>query len=192
MREVVCRLADTIFHYDLKRGAPVLVSANGILLLRPISAYGDLPYVSHESWCTGDTTITNDTPVLEIHIVNKALARVMYAGGNWQKLFEEAFYSLATQLSARTTNRNAAGQPMETALVATTILRREAEFFGFCARDVPQGVHHSLDRFFRRLYLFAYHPEGARRVLKEHEPLVQTAISVKKFCRKYGQHNACE
>src|SRR6266542_2644267 len=47
------------------------------------------------------------------------------------------------------------------------------------------GLHRSLDTFYRKLILLAFHPGGAKRVLLERRPVVEAAISRREFCRRY-------
>jgi hypothetical protein len=73
----------------------------------------------------------------------------------------------------------------EIALVGTTILRRQVADFGASLRELPPGVHKSLDTFYRKLILLAFHPGGAKRVLSERQAVAEAAISREEFCRRY-------
>jgi hypothetical protein len=63
----------------------------------------------------------------------------------------------------------------EIALVGSTILRRQVTEFGASLRELPPGIHKSLDTFYRRLILLAFHPSGVKRVLLEREPVAEAA-----------------
>jgi hypothetical protein len=72
----------------------------------------------------------------------------------------------------------------------STILRRQVADFGASLRELPPGVHKSLDTFYRKLILLAFHPGGAKRVLSEKQAVAEAAISREEFCRRYQGHRS--
>ncbi len=99
---------------------------------------------------------------------------------HWRAVIEQEFHSLAPLLQSRD----------ETALVGSTILRRQVTDFGASLREPPPGVHKSLDTLYRKLILLAFHPGGAKRVVSEKQAVAEAAISRKEFCRRYRGHRA--
>ncbi|TMJ45918.1 MAG: hypothetical protein E6G84_15205 [Alphaproteobacteria bacterium] len=113
-------------------------------------------------------------PVLEFHIAGDRFIELLGAV-HWRTVIQQEFQSLVPLLQPRD----------EKALVGTTILRRQVTDFGASLREPPPGMHKSLDTFYRKLILLAFHPGGAERVLSERQSVAEAAISRQEFCRRY-------
>ena len=145
-----------------------------------IEQFRDISWLPDRPWKLHDgVRLQPDDPVLEFHIAGDRFIQLL-RNAHWRTVVAQEFQSLAPILQARE----------EVALVGSTILRRQVSDFGASVRELPPGLHRSLDTFYRKLILLAFHPGGARRVLLEHRPVVEAAISRQEFCRRYRGDDA--
>ena len=169
----VCRWMSR--NLESTRGAPSLESRNGIVRLWRIEKFEDLSWLPEQPWVLDDGVRLDPTdPVLEFHIAGDRFIELLRTA-HWRTIIAQEFHSLVPLLQPRD----------ETALVGSTILRRQVIEFGATLRELPSGPHRSLDTFYRKLILLAFHPGGAKRVLLQSEPVAEAAISRQEFCRRY-------
>lgn len=171
----VCALM--VQRLESDRGAPVIESRSGIVRLWRIERYEEVS-LSHDAlWVLQDgTRLSRLDPVLELHIRGDRLVQALSAGASWKAIMAEEFRSIVPVLAKRE----------ETAIVGSTILRRQVTAFGASLRDAPRGLHTTFDTFYRRLILVAFHPAGLKRVLAEKQGLADAAISRDDFCSRFG------
>jgi hypothetical protein len=169
----VCRQMSR--NLERRRGAPVIESRRGAVRLWRIERFADISWLPDVSWTLQDgIRLAPDDPVLEFHIAGERFMQLL-RNAHWRTVVAQEFQSIVPALEARD----------EVALVGSTILRRQVSDFGASLRELPPGLHRSLDTFYRKLILLAFHPGGARRVLLESRPVVEAAISRRGFCRRY-------
>jgi hypothetical protein len=169
----VCRLMSR--RHEATRGAPTLESRNGVVRLWRLERFEDISWLPEQPWVLDDGTKLNPgDPVLEFHIAGDHFIQLLRTA-HWRTVIAQEFQSLVPRLQRRD----------ETALVGSTILRRQVTEFGASIRELPPGLHRSLDTFYRKLILLAFHPGGAKRVILERQPVVEAAISRQEFCRRY-------
>jgi len=174
----VCRQMSR--NLERRRGPPVAGSRHGVVRLWRIEQFRDISWLPDRPWKLHDgVRLQPDDPVLEFHIAGDRFIQLL-RNAHWRTVVAQEFQSLAPILQARE----------EVALVGSTILRRQVSDFGASVRELPPGLHRSLDTFYRKLILLAFHPGGARRVLLEHRPVVEAAISRQEFCRRYRGDDA--
>jgi hypothetical protein len=143
-----------------------------------VAPYSLVSLAREAEWILGDgVALRASDPVLELHIHGGRLCSALETGASWRDIIAEEFTTLTPMLSDRS----------ETAIVGTTILRRQVVSFGASVRDAPAGFYVSLDAFYRKLILAAFHPAGARRALSERQPLVDAAISRRDFCQRFAK-----
>jgi hypothetical protein len=163
------------------RGAAAVESREAIFGLWHIEAWRQVSRAPQSTWRLRDgTMLAADDPVLELHIATDMLVHVLGKGTPWRVVVEREFRSLVPALRDR----------HEIALVGSTILRRQVLEFGAAVREVPLGMHRTLDTFYRKLILVAFHPRGAGRAIRDHEHVVEAAISRADFCRRFGHLDA--
>jgi hypothetical protein len=171
----VCRLMSR--NLERRRGTPTVESQNGVVRLWRIEKFGDVSWSPDEPWVLRDgVRLAPHDPVLEFHIVGDRFMELLRTA-HWRTVIQQEFHSLVPLLQSRD----------ELALVGSTILRRQVTEFGASLRELPPGIHKSLDTFYRKLILLAFHPGGVGRVLLERQPVAEAAISRQEFCRLY-QH----
>lgn len=169
----VCRFMSR--KLERTRGAPTLESRNGVVRLWRVEKFEDVSWLPQQAWALHDgVRLDPGDPVLEFHIAGDRFIELLRTA-HWRTVIQREFRSLVPPLQARD----------EIALVGTTILRRQVTDFGASLRELPPGVHKSLDTFYRKLILLAFHPGGAKRVLSERQPVAEAAISRQEFCRRY-------
>jgi len=169
----VCRLMSR--NLERRRGSPILKSRNGVVRLWRIEKFQDISWLPEQPWVLDDgVRLDPDDPVLEFHIAGDRFMQLLLTA-HWRAVVAQEFHSLVPMLEPRD----------EVALVGSTILRRQVTDFGASLRELPPGLHRSLDTFYRKLILLAFHPGGAKRVLLERRPVVEAAISRREFCRRY-------
>jgi hypothetical protein len=169
----VCRLMSR--NLERRRGAPMVESRRGVVRLWRIEKFSDLSWSPDEPWMLKDgVRLEPPDPVLEFHIAGDRFIELVRAA-RWRTVIRQEFHSLVPLLQSRD----------EIALVGSTILRRQVTEFGASLRELPPGIHKSLDTFYRRLILLAFHPSGVKRVLLERQPVAEAAISRQEFCRLY-------
>jgi hypothetical protein len=174
----VCRFMSRSL--ERTRGVPTLESRNGVVRLWRIEKFQEISWLPQQPWILNDgARLDPGDPVLEFHIAGDRFIELLRAA-HWRIVIQHEFRSLVPLLKARD----------ERALVGTTILRRQVTVFGASLRELPPGVHRSLDTFYRKLILLAFHPGGAKRVLSERQPVVEAAISREEFCRRYRDQGA--
>jgi hypothetical protein len=160
---------------ERRRGAPAVESRHGVVRLWRIERFRDVSWLPQQPWTLHDgVRLQPDDPVLEFHIAGDRFIRLLH-NAQWRTVVAQEFHSMVSALQVRD----------EVALVGSTILRRQVSDFGASLRELPPGLHRSLDTFYRKLILLAFHPGGARRVLLEHRPVVEAAISRREFCRRF-------
>jgi len=169
----VCRFMSR--KLERTRGAPTLESRNGVVRLWRVEQFEDVSWLPQQPWALNDgVRLEPGDPVLEFHIAGERFIELLRTA-HWRSVIQQEFRSLVPLLQARD----------EIALVGTTILRRQVTDFGASLRELPPGVHKSLDTFYRKLILLAFHPGGAKRVLSERQAVAEAAISREEFCRRY-------
>jgi hypothetical protein len=176
----VCRFMSR--KLERSRGVPTLESRNGVVRLWRVEEFRDVSWSPEEPWMLEDgVRLDPSDPVLEFHIAGEQFIELLRTA-HWRKVIRQEFHSLVPLLQPRD----------EIALVGSTILRRQVTEFGATLRELPAGLHKSLDTFYRKLILLAFHPGGAKRVLSEWQPVAEAAISRQEFCRRYrsGGENA--
>jgi hypothetical protein len=157
------------------RGLPTLESRNGVVRLWRIENFADISWSPEQPWTLDDgVELDPRDPVLEFHIAGERFLELT-RGSRWRTVIGQEFHSLVPLLQSRD----------EVALVGSTILRRQVTEFGASLRELPPGLHKSLDTFYRKLILLAFHPGGAKRVLLERQAVAEAAISRREFCRRY-------
>jgi hypothetical protein len=163
---------------EAERGPPALESRRGIIRLWRIDQYREISLRREETWTLDDGVVLSpDEGVLELHVHGARLFSTLASGLHWRDVIAQEFASLTPLLLGRA----------ESAIVGSTILRRQVVAFGASVREAPKGAHSFLDAFYRRLILLAFHRGGARRVAFEHQPLVEAAISRRDFCARFGE-----
>jgi len=168
----VCRFMSR--ELEATRGAPALESRNGVVRLWRVEKFADISWSPQEPWLLSDgVKLDSGDPVLEFHIAGDRFLEL--GPSHWRTVLRQEFQSLVPLLQPRG----------EIALVGSTILRRQAAEFGASLREVPPGTHKSLDTFYRKLILLAFHPGGAKRVMLERQAVAEAAISREEFCRRY-------
>ena len=169
----VCRAMSR--HLEIARGTPVLESRNRVVRLWRIEQFREISWSPEMPWRLQDgATLSPDDPVLEFHIAGEPFLELL-STAHWRTAIRGEFHSMVPLLQAR----------KEVALVGSTILRRQVAEFGATLRELPTGLHTSLDTFYRKLILLAFHPGGARRVMQEKQAVAEAAISRQEFCRRY-------
>jgi hypothetical protein len=169
----VCRFMSR--KLERTRGAPAAESRNGVVRLWRIEKFEAVSWLPQQPWILNDgVRLDPGDPVLEFHIVGDRFIELLRTV-HWRTVVDQEFRSLVPLLQPRD----------EIALVGTTILRRQVTDFGASLRELPPGMHKSLDTFYRKLILLAFHPGGAERVLTERQPVAEAAISRQEFCRRY-------
>jgi hypothetical protein len=169
----VCRLMSR--NLEKRRGPPALASPSGVVRLWRIEKFRDVSWSPAQPWALNDGVLLHpDDPVLEFHLAGDRFMELLRTAP-WRGVIQQEFHSLAPLLQSRN----------EVALVGTTILRRQATEFGASLRELPAGIHTSLDTFYRKLIVLAFHPRGAKRVLSTRQPVAEAAISRQEFCRRY-------
>ena len=162
------------------RGAPTIQSQNGAVRLWRIEVFSEISWSPAAPWLLRDgVTVQPSDPVLELHIAGERFMELIQQA-SWRNVIAREFGSMVPLLLGRD----------EVALVGSTILRRQVLEFGATLRELPPGLRRSLDTFYRRLILLAFHPAGAKRVLSEREPVAEAAISRQEFCRRYQNAGA--
>jgi hypothetical protein len=174
----VCRLMSR--RLERRRGAPTLESRNGVVRLWRFEKFEDVSWLPEQPWGLDDgVRLDSGDPVLEFHIAGDRFIQLLRKA-HWRAVIAQEFQSLVPRLQQRD----------ETALVGSTILRRQVTEFGASVRELPPSLHRSLDTFYRKLILLAFHPAGAKRVMLERQPVVEAAISRHEFCRRYRDHGS--
>lgn len=174
----VCRLMSR--NLERTRGAPAVESRNGVVRLWRVEKFEAVSWLPQQRWILNDgVRLDPGDSVLEFHIAGDRFIELLRTA-HWRIVVEQEFRSLVPLLQPRD----------EIALVGSTILRRQVTDFGATLRELPAGMHRSLDTFYRKLILLAFHPGGAKRVLSERQPVVEAAISREEFCRRYRDHGA--
>jgi len=174
----VCRFMS--HKLERTRGAPALESRNGVVRLWRIEKFEDVSWLPQQPWALDDgVRLDPGDPVLEFHIAGDRFIELLRAV-HWRTVIQQEFQSLVPLLQPRD----------EKALMGTTILRRQVTDFGASLREPPPGMHKSLDTFYRKLILLAFHPGGAERVLSERQSVAEAAISRQEFCRRYRNRGA--
>jgi len=169
----VCRKMSR--NLERRRGLPAVESRRGVVRLWRIQQFREISWLPEQLWTLHDAVrLQPDDPVLEFHIAGDRFIELL-RNAHWRAVVAQEFQSMVPMLQARD----------EVALVGSTILRRQVSDFGASVRELPPGLHRSLDTFYRKLILLAFHPGGARRVLLEHRPVVEAAISRREFCGRY-------
>jgi hypothetical protein len=169
----VCRFMSR--NLEKTRGAPAVESRNGVVKLWRVEKFEDVSWSPQQPWVLDDgVRLDPGDAVLEFHIAGDRFMQLLRTA-HWRAVIGQEFHSLVPLLQARD----------ETALVGSTILRRQVTDFGASLRELPPGVHKSLDTFYRKLILLAFHPGGAKRVLSEKQAVAEATISRKEFCRRY-------
>lgn len=169
----VCRFMSR--KLERTRGAPALESRNGVVRLWRVEKFEDVSWLPQQPWALDDgVRLDPGDPVLEFHVAGDRFIKLLRAA-HWRTVIQQEFQSLVPLLQPRD----------EIALVGTTILRRQVTDFGASLREPPPGMHKSLDTFYRKLILLAFHPGGAERVLSERQSVAEAAISRLEFCRRY-------
>jgi hypothetical protein len=160
-----------------RRGRPDLESRHAIVRLWHVDAYQSVSRIRGPAWQLRDgVELDSNDAVLEMHIAADMLIALWSNGTPWRVVIEEEFRSLCPVLQGRT----------EVALVGDTILRKQVLEFGASVREPPPGPHRLFDTFYRRLILLVFHPGGVSRAMRDHENVVEVAISRVDFCRRYG------
>ncbi len=164
-----------IARVERRRGPATLESARGVIRLWHIDRFEQISLV-RQTWILDDgTEVAKRDPVLDFHIVGTRLMPLLIAGTPWRSLMEEEFRSLVPALERRD----------EVALVGHTILWRQAAAFGASARALPPGLYRAFETFYRELIILAFHPDGIKRVLWHRHSIAETAISRRRFCRRF-------
>jgi hypothetical protein len=162
---------------EASRGAPLLESRLGIVRLWRVERFRNVAIGEAQPWTLDDGTIVEpDDLVLEMHIHGGRLCAALEGGRAWREVIAEEFGSLTPLL----------GEHDEKAIVGTTILRRQVISFGATVRPAQARLHSALDTFYRKLILIAFHPGGASRVLRERQCVVDAAISIPSFVRRFS------
>ena len=170
----VCRAMSR--RLEITRGTPVIESQNAVVRLWRVEQFAEISWSPEKPWLLQDGTILKPHhPVLELHIAGDRFLELLSIM-RWRQAIRCEFQSMVADLETRD----------EVALVGSTILRRQVKEFGATLRELPPGLHTSLDTFYRKLILLAFHPGGANRVLQEREAVAEAAISREDFCRRYG------
>jgi hypothetical protein len=161
---------------ETSRGAPLLESRLGVVRLWREERFRSVATGEAEPWTLDDGTILDpDDRVLEMHIHGGRLCAALESGRAWREVIAEEFGSLAPLLADHN----------EKAIVGTTILKRQVISFGASVRPAQTRLHSTLDTFYRRLILIAFHPGGASRVLRERQRVVDAAISIPSFVQRF-------
>jgi hypothetical protein len=146
---------------ESKRGAPTLLSRNGVVRLWRVERFQHVSWSPDQPWVLDDRIqVDPSDPVLEFHIAADRFLVELLRTAHWRTVIWHEFHSLVPLLESRD----------EIALVGSTILRRQVSEFGASLRELPPGLYRSFDTFYRKLILLAFHPGGARR---------------QEFCRRY-------
>ncbi|HEX9067635.1 MAG TPA: hypothetical protein VF807_02615 [Ktedonobacterales bacterium] len=105
-------------------------------------------------------TITRGTLVGELHVQNKALARISGEQSTWDllRMFAEDMRALAAWSEREDFPRGV------DAFYGVTLLGRAAGRLGFTIRARPRSLYAVLDRFFMTGLLALYHPQGVARL----------------------------
>ena len=172
---VCAHMADAV---ERRRGPPLIESTDGSVRLWRLEAYREAALAPSTGWTLDDgTRLDPDSPVLELHIRGDRLVTYVARGEPWWQFVTREFESIVPFLHHRP----------EIAIVGSTILRKQVIRFGASTRPAPASLHTRLDTFYRRLILLVFHPGAVARVLREHQPLVDAAISLPEFCRRFGE-----
>jgi hypothetical protein len=174
----VCRFMSR--RLERRRGAPALESRNGVVRPSRVEKFEDVSWPPQQPRLLDDgVRLDPDDSVLEFHIAGDRFIELLRTA-HWRAVIEQEFHSIVPLLQSRE----------ETGPVGSTILRRQVTDFGASLRELPPGVHKSLDTFYRKLILLAFHPGGAKRALSERKAVAEAAISREEFCRRYRGHGS--
>lgn len=176
-RFLMRRLCAVMAHrFERRRGLPQLEGRRRIVRLWRVDAYRSVSLNCHSRWRLGDgTLLAPGDPVLELHVSGADLIEVLQHEASWKTVLADEFSSLVPELERRE----------EIAIVGSTILQRQAAAFGASLRAAPATLYCTLDEFYRKLILLAFHPAGFRRVLSQKDGLADAAISREQFCRLF-------
>jgi hypothetical protein len=159
------------------RGPPLVESPEGAMRFWRIDRYREVALSKDVGWTLDDgTPLMPDDPVLEMHIRGERLIGYLARREPWWDFVAREFSAVVPELRERP----------EVAIVGSTILRKQVVRFGASTRRAPPSLHTFFDTFYRRLILLAFHPGSVARVLSDDQPLVDAAISIQEFCRRYG------
>src|SRR5262249_59449207 len=118
MAVCVCRLMRR--QLESRRGAPAIVSRNGVVRLWRVERFEDVSWAPDAPWVLDDgVELDPADPVLEFHIAADRFLELL-RGAHWRTVIRQEFLSLVPLLEPRD----------EIALVGSTILRRQVSEFG--------------------------------------------------------------
>lgn len=157
--------ADSIFHYRKRKyRGKTLELANG-------------------------TTIETDDEVIELHLDNRMLVRLMMESRSMMHVaillireVEKGLPKLAEQLVGKDAFKQVRG------LYGVTMINKGASQFGFDLFELEPGLFDRLTRFYLKLLMFVLHPSGKKRLKGNSGKLSPRILvmSMEELCKRYS------
>lgn len=134
-------------------------------------------------------TIENRDEVIELHLDNKMLFRLMMESRSLMHVaillireVEKALPKLADQLAGKADYNNVRG------LYGITMINKGASQFGFNVIELDPGLFDSLTRFYLKLLMFVLHPSGKTRLKGDSRKLSPRILvmSMEELVKRYS------